>query len=85
MTNLMARVVIIAVVLVLFIQLASSQSCSGATSLLFQCNDDTICRNPCRGYFEAYINACGGRSGSLITPNLVRCMHTHTQHYISSY
>ena len=70
--NLMARVVLIAVVLVLFIQLASSQSCSDAANLLRQCSDNTVCSQPCRGYFEAYINACGSANGEFITPTLVR-------------
>ena len=74
----MARVVLIAAVLVLFIQLVSSQStaCSDATSTLINnCNDNNICSNPCRGYFDDRINACGEISGSIITPNLVRSMH----------
>ena len=75
----MARVALIAAVLVLFIQLASSQlgrACTDAINTLSSCNDDNVCRNPCRGYFDDYINACGASSGLFITPNLVRCrMH----------
>ena len=75
----MARVALIAAVLVLFIviQLASSQTaCTDATNTLInQCNDDNVCRNPCRGYFDDYIDACGGISGQIITPNLVRSVH----------
>ena len=79
-TNLMARVVLIAVVLVIFIQLASSQDsqpCIDATNSLRQCSNDTVCSNPCRGYFNDFVNNCGEISGSFITPTLVRrCMHS---------
>ena len=75
----MARIALIAAVLVLFVQLASSQfdqACTDATDTLRrQCNDDNVCRNPCRGYFNDYINACGAISGFFITPNLVRCIY----------
>ena len=82
----MARVaVLIAVELVLLIQLASgqpgtipdrfSEECRDATDVIFRsCNDDTICSDPCRGYFDDVINACGAISGQLISSNLVRCM-----------
>ena len=77
----MARVVLIAAVIVLFVQLASSQSpCDiddfrNQSLLSGQCNDGNVCRNPCRGYFYDFINACGASSGQIITPNLVRSMH----------
>ena len=75
----MARAVLIAAVLVLFIQLASSQSdqaCTDARNqLVGQCNDDNVCRSPCRGYFDDFVNNCGAISGQIITPNLVRSVH----------
>ena len=64
----MARVILIAVVLVLFIQLASSQqqACDDASDRL-QSNIDSgqcdsasaICRSPCRGYVNAVFDNCG--------------------------
>ena len=77
----MARVVLIAAVIVLFVQLASSQSsCADARNQLIfsgQCNDNNVCRNPCRGYFNDYVNACGAISGQIITPSLVRSVHAY--------
>ena len=78
----MARVAdLIAVVLVVFLQLASSQPCRfseeclDATDVIFrECNDDTVCSNPCRSYFDDLVNACGAISGQLISHNLVRCI-----------
>lgn len=81
----MARVAfLIAVVLVLFLQLASAQiprefseECLDATRLIFrECNDDTICSDPCRGYHEDLVNACGEIFGQLISRNLVRCIYS---------
>ena len=82
-TNSMARVLFISVVLVIFIQLASSQipdrACLDATDFLVrQCNDDNVCRNPCSGYFDDVISACGNISGVISARNLVRSMYAYT-------
>ena len=85
-----ARVFLIAVVLAfLFIQLASSQggqACSNAINTLSsQCTDDTVCRNPCRGYANNVINTCGTISGEYIVPSVVRYMHNIMSIQLASY
>ena len=84
-----ARVFLIAVVLAfVFIQLASSQTdqaCRNAIDTLMQCTDDTICRNPCRGYANNVINTCGTISGEFIVPSVVRYMHNIMSIQLASY
>ena len=59
----MARVVLFAVVLVLFIQLAySQQACTDAFTRLRegQCNTaSAVCSNPCRDFVNAVFDNCG--------------------------
>lgn len=59
----MARVILIAVVLVLFLQLASSQqACTDAITRLNsgQCNTaSAVCSNPCSGYIDGVFDNCG--------------------------